>query len=290
MTDATRRPDDTPPVEGHRTAPGTRGDASAPDARSDAPDPGARGFGTREGAGRTSPGPLGEASVPGARGGAPDTGARGFGAREEVGRTAPGAWGDAPDTGDTGARGSGFGAREETGRTAPDGEGPPPAARPKPDTTAPVGTGTHHDADRTPTGTGTGPHHDSDRTPTGTGTGPHHDSDRISAGTGTGPHHDADRTPAARLLRLDDTDKLTARLQHAVAGFVDAPRDAVQEADRALEELTARFTDAVNERRRTLRRSWQTDGAETSGTATDTEQLRLALRDYRELAERLLHA
>ncbi|MFI5566850.1 hypothetical protein ACIA6T_05630 [Streptomyces sp. NPDC051740] len=244
MTDATRRPGDTPPVEGHRTTPDVRSDASAPDARSDAPDPGARGFGTRGGAGRTAPGPLGEASVPGARGGAPDAGTRGFGTREETGRTAPGAWGDAPDAG---ARGSGLGTREETGRTTPGGESPPAAAHPKPDATAPAGTGTHHDADR---------------------------------------------TPVARLLRLDDTDKLTARLQHAVAGFVDAPRDAVQEADRALEELTARFTDAVTERRRTLRRSWHTDGAETSGAAaaTDTEQLRLALRDYRELAERLLHA
>ncbi|MFD7685978.1 hypothetical protein [Streptomyces sp. NPDC059781] len=262
MTDATRRPGDTPPVEGHRTTPDVRNDASAPDARSDTPDPGARGFGTREGAGRTAPGPLGEAPAPGARGGAPDAGARGFGSREEVGRTAPGAWGDAPDTGDTGARGSGFGTREETGRTAPGGESPPAAAHPESGTTAPAGTGTHHD------------------------------DDRISAGTGTGTHHDGDRPPVARLLRLDDTDKLTAQLQHAVAGFVDAPRDAVQEADRALEELTARFTDAVTERRRTLRRSWHTDGAETSGAAaaTDTEQLRLALRDYRELAERLLHA
>ncbi|MFC8422695.1 hypothetical protein ACFUN7_17765 [Streptomyces sp. NPDC057236] len=247
MTDATRRPGDTPPVEGHRTTPGVRSDASAPGVRGDTPDPGAHGFGTREGAGRTTPGPLGEASAPGAGRDAPDAGARGFGTGGETGRNAPGSRGDAPDTGGTGARGSGFGAREETGRAVPDGGNPPPAAHPKPDATAPAGTGTHHDTDR---------------------------------------------SSVARLLRLDDTDKLTAQLQHAVAGFVDAPRDAVQEADRALEELTARFTDAVTERRRTLRRSWQTDGAEANGTAsaTDTEQLRLALRDYRELAERLLHA
>ncbi|MER6623726.1 hypothetical protein [Streptomyces sp. NPDC000931] len=245
MTDATRRPGDTPPVEGHRTTPGVRSDASAPDVRSDAPDPGAHGFGTREGAGRTTPGPLGEASAPGAGRDAPDAGARGFGTGEETGRTVPG------------------------------GGNPPPAAHPRPDAAAPAGTGTHHDADRISAGTGT-----------------HHDVDRTPAGAGTGTHHDADRSSVARLLRLDDTDKLTAQLQHAVAGFVDAPRDAVQEADRALEELTARFTDAVTERRRTLRRSWQTDGAEANGTATatDTEQLRLALRDYRELAERLLHA
>ncbi|MFI2423038.1 hypothetical protein ACH5A7_02855 [Streptomyces sp. NPDC018955] len=197
MTDATRRPGDIPPAEGHRATPGVRNDATD--------GPGIR--------------------IPGTR--------------EEAGRTAP----------------------------APDDESPLVAAHPQRGTTAPTNTA-----------------------PTDTGIGTHDDGDRVPVGTGT--HHDGDRTPAARLLRLDDTDKLTARLQHAVAGFVDAPRDAVQEADRALQELTERFTEAVTERRRTLRRSWQDDGAGEggAGAATDTEQLRLALRDYRELAERLLHA
>lgn len=94
--------------------------------------------------------------------------------------------------------------------------------------------------------------------------------------------------PGHPLLPHDDTDPLTARLHHAVAGFVDAPRDAVREADHVLQELAERFADAVTERRRTLRRSWQTGDGEHAA-ATDTEQLRLALRDYRELADRLLH-
>ncbi|MEV8591676.1 hypothetical protein [Streptomyces sp. NPDC052012] len=94
-----------------------------------------------------------------------------------------------------------------------------------------------------------------------------------------------------RLLPRDDGDKLAAQLQHAVAGFVDTPRDAVREADQVLQELTERVTHAVTERRRTLRRSWQSADTGEGGTtaATDTEQLRLALRDYRELAEKLLH-
>ncbi|MFJ3549851.1 hypothetical protein [Streptomyces sp. NPDC090114] len=133
-----------------------------------------------------------------------------------------------------------------------------------------TGTGTGAD-----TGTGTG-------ADTGTGTG-------ADTGTGTGAEagtrHNGDRTPDVPLLPHDDTDTFEARLRHAVAGFVDAPNDSVQEADHVLEELAARFTDAVTERRRTLRGSWRTDGAE----AADTERLRLALRDYRELAERLLH-
>ncbi|MEZ3179728.1 hypothetical protein KYY02_13865 [Streptomyces pimonensis] len=223
MTDATRRPGDVPPVEGHRTTSGVRSDATDPGVRSDATDPDTRVFGTREEAGRTAP--------------------------------------------------------------AADGKSPLGVAHPQPGDTAPVGTGAHHDGERT--SVGTGEHRDGGRTSVGTGA--HHDGERMSVGTGT--HHDGERSSGARLLRLDDTDKFTAQLQHAVAGFVDTPRDAVQEADRALQELTERFTEAVTERCRTLRRSWQAGGADEGRTAaaTDTEQLRLALRDYRELAERLLH-
>ncbi|ANB06176.1 hypothetical protein SAM40697_2216 [Streptomyces ambofaciens] len=91
------------------------------------------------------------------------------------------------------------------------------------------------------------------------------------------------------LLPHDELDKLGQRLQHAVAGFVDAPRASVEEADRVLEEIAARFTDAVTHRRKTLRTSWHDTGADDRATSTDTEQLRLALRDYRELADRLMH-
>ncbi|MGW8060799.1 hypothetical protein ACVV2G_00625 [Streptomyces ziwulingensis] len=91
------------------------------------------------------------------------------------------------------------------------------------------------------------------------------------------------------LLPHDELDKFGQRLQHAVAGFVDAPRASVEEADRVLEEITARFTEAVTHRRRTLRTSWHDAGGDDHATSTDTEQLRLALRDYRELADRLMH-
>ena len=64
----------------------------------------------------------------------------------------------------------------------------------------------------------------------------------------------------------------------------------MREADQVLEEIAGRFAEAVTRRRRTLRSSWQDgDEAKGKGTHPDTEQLRLALRDYRELAERLLH-
>ncbi|MFE1030915.1 hypothetical protein ACFW40_03280 [Streptomyces sp. NPDC058807] len=121
--------------------------------------------------------------------------------------------------------------------------------------------------------------------------GPRTDGETHPRSTG-GTTTPAATTPAAAhgdaLLPHDECDKLGQRLQHAVAGFVDAPRASVEEADRVLEELTARFTDAVAHRRRTVRTSWHDTDPDDRATSTDTEQLRLALRDYRELADRLM--
>ncbi|WP_394814293.1 hypothetical protein [Streptomyces dubilierae] len=122
-------------------------------------------------------------------------------------------------------------------------------------------------------------------------TGADHTGADRTGGTGT-PGHRTGADARDRLFPHDDSDKLGARLQHAVAGFVDGPRASVEEADHVLEEIAARFTEAVAERRRTLRHSWQSvegGGEGRSVSSADTEQLRLALKDYRELAERLLH-
>ncbi|MET8243193.1 hypothetical protein ABZV31_01405 [Streptomyces sp. NPDC005202] len=110
---------------------------------------------------------------------------------------------------------------------------------------------------------------------------------RTDAGGGS-PAPAGDRASASPLLQHDECDKFGARLREAVTGFVDGPRDAVEEADRVVEELASRFADAVTRRRRTLRASWQTADDGRSAATADTEQLRLVLRDYRELADRLL--
>ncbi|MFE7120286.1 hypothetical protein ACFU99_33165 [Streptomyces sp. NPDC057654] len=89
--------------------------------------------------------------------------------------------------------------------------------------------------------------------------------------------------PAASLLPQDDRDRLLPHLRRAVNGFVDEPRSSVQEIDALYEELTARLTDLLGERRRALRAAWSDDDAEPQ-----TEQLRLVLRDYRDAIERLL--
>jgi hypothetical protein len=148
-------------------------------------------------------------------------------------------------------------------------------------------TGVTDTTDITGTGhgtTGTGASHGTTGTGTGHGT---------TGTTGTGSGSGSGTTGAgstARLLPHEECDKLELRLRQAVAGFVDEPRSAVREADQVVEEIAGRFAEAVTRRRRTLRSSWQDgDEARSKGTHPDTEQLRLALRDYRELAERLLH-
>ncbi|MGW3205334.1 hypothetical protein [Streptomyces sp. NPDC001135] len=105
-------------------------------------------------------------------------------------------------------------------------------------------------------------------------------------GGGTAP---APSGAGAPLLAHEETDRWEQRMRQLTAGFVDEPRSAVEEADRALAEIVARFDEAVDRRRRTLRRSWEASEDRGPGSETDTEQLRLALRDYRELAGRLLH-
>ncbi|MFC7308650.1 hypothetical protein ACFQVC_31095 [Streptomyces monticola] len=92
------------------------------------------------------------------------------------------------------------------------------------------------------------------------------------------------RNQATMLIPQGDRDKLTMRLQHALSTFVENPRQAVQEADSTFDEAATQLADALTERRRTLRAGWQ-----DQDTEAQTEELRLALRQYQEATERLLH-
>ncbi|MFD9196209.1 hypothetical protein ACFWCA_49465, partial [Streptomyces phaeochromogenes] len=80
-----------------------------------------------------------------------------------------------------------------------------------------------------------------------------------------------------------ERDKLTLRLQQALNTFIDSPRQAVEEADSVFDEVTTHFTNTLTEQRRVLRSGWQ-----GQDTEAQTEELRVALRQYRELTERLL--
>ncbi|MFF8507373.1 hypothetical protein ACF064_04710 [Streptomyces sp. NPDC015492] len=120
--------------------------------------------------------------------------------------------------------------------------------------------------------------------------------DPAVGGTGDlpGTHHrpaadGSEDGPGGQLLDAGERDRLGERLHHALAGFVDSPRDSVAEAADLLEETERQLVAALRDRRTALRAGWQKDG-DQGRAAQDTEQLRLTLRTYREVTERLLRA
>lgn len=85
------------------------------------------------------------------------------------------------------------------------------------------------------------------------------------------------------LLPPDARAKLAKRLHLALNTFADSPRQALEDSDGALDEITTQLVNALAERRRVLRAGWQDQDPEAQST-----EYRLALRQYRELTERLL--
>ncbi|MFJ8858028.1 hypothetical protein ACIRD8_06280 [Streptomyces sp. NPDC102451] len=95
-------------------------------------------------------------------------------------------------------------------------------------------------------------------------------------------HHGVTGT-GGPLVPRDAQDALSLRMQQAVTDFVESPRRAVEEADSTFDEIVSGLTQALAERRRVLRASWQ-----EQDTDAQTEELRIALQRYRDLSEQLL--
>ncbi|MFI8165516.1 hypothetical protein ACIPM2_06765 [Streptomyces sp. NPDC086081] len=102
----------------------------------------------------------------------------------------------------------------------------------------------------------------------------------------------ADRHPGASgrrtegpapLLPSDERDRIAQRLGHAVNHFADTPGEALAEAESAFDEATAALAAALEERRRDLRAAWEDQDPEAHAA-----ELRVALREYREITGRLL--
>jgi len=85
--------------------------------------------------------------------------------------------------------------------------------------------------------------------------------------------------PAAPAAAALDAERIRNRFLDIQAGFVDEPRQAVEEAGRFVEELAQQVIDALQAQRGQL----QVPVAEAS-----TEDLRIALRSYRQFVDRLL--
>ena len=85
--------------------------------------------------------------------------------------------------------------------------------------------------------------------------------------------------PPTALLAGLDTEGIRSRFLDIQAGFVDEPRQAVEEAGRFAEELVQQVIDALQAQR------GQLHAPVDEGS---TEDLRLALRSYRQFVDRLL--
>jgi hypothetical protein len=86
------------------------------------------------------------------------------------------------------------------------------------------------------------------------------------------------------LLEDEDSRRFRDRWQEIQTGFVDRPRESVEEADRLVADLMQRLAGQFAQNRSNLERQW--DGDED----VSTEDLRVALTQYRSFFERLLSA
>jgi len=86
------------------------------------------------------------------------------------------------------------------------------------------------------------------------------------------------------LLPSTERDAIAVRLGHALNTFADTPIEALEEAESAFDEATAQLVNALAERKRLLRAGWQEQDSDTQ-----SDELRHALRQYREITQRLLH-
>lgn len=99
---------------------------------------------------------------------------------------------------------------------------------------------------------------------------------RTSAAPGTVPRH---RRRSCR--RRNGTRSWT--VCKAINTFADAPHEALEEAEGAFDDAAAHLASALAERRRALRERWREQDPETHA-----EELRIALRQYREITQRLI--
>jgi hypothetical protein len=83
-------------------------------------------------------------------------------------------------------------------------------------------------------------------------------------------------------LFADDPSGLRSRWDDVQAAFVDDPRECVQKADGLVAEVVEQLTNGFAEARSRLEAQW------ARGEEASTEDLRLALKRYREFFQRLL--
>jgi hypothetical protein len=92
----------------------------------------------------------------------------------------------------------------------------------------------------------------------------------------------SDSTP--ELLSRDDNDGFQSRWETIQTGFVDEPRQTVEQADELVAEVMKRLAEGFASERERLEQQWG------RGEDVSTEDLRIALQRYRSFFQRLLAA
>ena len=102
-----------------------------------------------------------------------------------------------------------------------------------------------------------------------------------STATAAGDDDGEERTP---LLPSDNAQDFRQRWENLQGGFVDQPREVVEQADDLVSELMRAISAGFSEKRSSLEAQWE------RGDDVSTEDLRIALTRYRSFFNRLLSA
>lgn len=108
------------------------------------------------------------------------------------------------------------------------------------------------------------------------------DPDRASSTAPAAPAAADTATKAGHLLAADDAEAFRARWTDVQHGFVDAPRQAVEQADGLVAEVMQHLAKTFADERGKLEGQWD------QGDDISTEDLRAAFQRYRLFFERLL--
>ena len=121
----------------------------------------------------------------------------------------------------------------------------------------------------------------------------------VGSGVGSGVGFDT-AADTGQVLAPQVCTGFRERWHEIQAEFVDDPRHAVEDADRLVTDLAQAFTSSLEDRRKTLTSAWQHNGSHEGdrgngytngngdGNGAETEQLRLTMRQYRNLVDRIL--
>lgn len=107
-------------------------------------------------------------------------------------------------------------------------------------------------------------------------------SEPAAAPESAGTHTHSESADGESLFAGLDMSSLRARWDDVQAAFVDDPRECVQKADHLVSDLVENLTKGFADARTRLEAQW------SQGQEASTEELRVALKRYREFFQRLL--